>query len=73
MYQGRNASNSERNEAIWHANRELGVGTAKLADQYRLSRQRIKQIIARQEQLHAMALGDSGPSRTMRTEVDGHV
>lgn len=51
-----------RNAAIWHSNRNLGIGTASLATRYRLSRQRIKQIVAREDQKRQLALSVLPPS-----------
>ena len=45
-----------RNASIWHENRNFGIGTARLATRYGLSRQRIKQIIAREDQKRQLAL-----------------
>ena len=45
-----NETQTTRNGEIWHANRAEGIGTAKLAASYGLSRQRIRQIIAREDQ-----------------------
>jgi hypothetical protein len=50
-----------RNGVIWHANRNRGIGTAKLARKHGLSRQRIKQIIAREDQKRQLALSVLGP------------
>jgi Mor family transcriptional regulator len=46
-------SKDRRNEEIWCANRLQGIGTEALARRYGLSRQRIKQIIARADQKHS--------------------
>ena len=54
-----------RNASIWHANRHLGIGTATLAKEHALSRQRIKQIIAREEQKRQLALSVLPPEARM--------
>ena len=71
----RNETRIDRNEEIWHANRVEGVGTAPLAIQHRLSRQRIRQIVARQEQLHAegQGAGDQDNSGAISAGLNHHV
>src|SRR3954454_2706220 len=56
-----------RNAAIWHANRHLGFGTARLATQHGLSRQRIKQIVAREDQKRHLALSVLAPEARLPT------
>lgn len=51
-----------RNATIWYTNRMLGIGTARLATRYGLSRQRIKQIVAREDQKRQLALEALPPS-----------
>jgi|tagenome__1003787_1003787.scaffolds.fasta_scaffold20951861_3 hypothetical protein len=41
---------AQRNAEIWKANRMLGIGTARLAADHGVSRERIKQIIAKEDQ-----------------------
>ena len=50
-----------RNATIWHLNQNLGIGTATLAKRYGVSRQRIKQIIAREVQKRQLALSVLAP------------
>ncbi len=68
-----NAARVERNQSIWHANRKLGVGATTLASQYGLSRVRIRQIVARQDQLQSDLQGAQPQGARVSEEVEGRV
>jgi hypothetical protein len=66
-------STAARNASIWHANRMLGVGTARLAANHGLSRQRIKQIIAREDQKRSGAPDRCAPSDASTRDAVGEL
>jgi hypothetical protein len=67
----RTSAQVDRNTSIWRANREEGVGTGKLARLYGISRQRVKQIIDREDSRKDR--DRPAPGRTSEKKIGGEV